>query len=99
MSANLNHSELLANNKNGQHADSKHQRTSSNRHRHKRSFLRRLKRKLFQKKQRISGVRKNQINAERRFIMMLFLGAVILLVVLIPLIIWFAEILGTSSIS
>ncbi len=94
MSANLNNFEDNKETK----TSLEQRKTASSRHQHRRSFIRRVKRKFFRGKQQISGVRKNQINAERRFIMALFLGAVLLLVVLIPLIIWITEKISASAV-
>ena len=71
---------------------------SGRRHRHRKSsFFKRLKRKLFRKKERISGVRRSCVMAENRILFSMFIGAVILLVILIPLVTWIADIIANSA--
>ena len=66
-------------------------------HRQKTSFFKRLKRKLFRKKERISGVRRSRVAAENKMMCGMFIGAVILLIILIPLITWVADMITKSA--
>ena len=95
MSTRLNDSEILTENP----TVMKHNKRGINRHSHKTSFMRKLKRTMFRRKTQISGVRRNQIHAERRFILAFLMGAVLFLVILIPLILWIAETINTSVVT
>ena len=79
-----------------------HKKAGSSRHHshqhHRGGFFRRLKRNLFRKNNRISRVKHGRVMAERRLMQTLFIGAVILLLLLIPLIAWLGDIVNTSSV-
>ena len=66
-------------------------------HRRKSSFFKRLKRKLFRKKERISGVRRSCVAEENKLLCGMFIGAVILLIILIPLFTWVADMITKSA--
>lgn len=78
-------------------SDNSRHHGGSRRHSHKPGFLRRLKRRVFRRKYRVSGVKQNQVNAERKVMMWFIIVAIVLLLVLIPFFTWIAEIVRTSS--
>ncbi len=78
------------------HKHSHHRRHRSSRHRKTNRFYYWFT-KTFGKKEKVSGVRAGQQTAEKRTLIFLTLGAVVLICLMIPFFTWLAETVSTHA--